>query len=607
MAQLLDTVEIYASGNKNHHVLPSLAGIEDEVLLTSVSNVGLWAHKLESNTCIHSHREAGLQTGSQFVATASPAVEEKDGQASFNGYFLNAVADELVITTATEKDAIHVELKDTVERLISHPSLSHPVVISKEWTLSSVIVTNNATLTATLATSAPAPTWLTESPVIDCIAWKQQLLLIGKDGQITPYIQSSDGGLTPDSTIQLQLSPSQQVITVTASSANLYILTTDGLVSRLSTLSPLVTPLRHTVDTTAYQVSTSALAALGNHVVVVVREATGNKVAALLLDGHYGSLLQTSHPLTLANKKDHVTACLAVGSYVCISTATKVMACRMDTATTVTGLAALLGSVSSLTDDSLSKLLEPKKTTSLDKFGPTFNKWFTHRGGRVAPHECAQLVKHLLAEQRYFASDPLKQLLATGVLNPWDYPTLLQDLAIRKPGLIVFALQHLATVLEADLVSALVHLVSDDEDVDMTVPVAVVLAACQHPLQESALVSALRTSLPSLALRLATLMASALELNATQAASNQRQAELDTLVLLATSVVDANLLHLMASSEGREVAARLHTATSVHLAMSSAMDTVGGMVHSLLQASKHPLKREAAPVPFEVVQLPVAL
>eukprot|EP00045_Choanoeca_perplexa_P016015 m.210410 g.210410 ORF g.210410 m.210410 type:complete len:74 (+) comp17143_c0_seq5:3412-3633(+) len=57
----------------------------------------------------------------------------------------------------------------------------------------------------------------------------------------------------------------------------------------------------------------------------------------------------------------------------------------------------------------------------------------------------------------------------------------------------------------------------------------------------------------------------------------------------------------------REVAARLHTATSVHLAMSSAMDTVGGMVHSLLQASKHPLKREAAPVPFEVVQLPVAL
>ena len=76
------------------------------------------------------------------------------------------------------------------------------------------------------------------------------------------------------------------------------------------------------------------------------------------------------------------------------------------------------------------------------------------------------------------------------------------------------------------------------------------LQACQHPLQESALVPALRTPVSSLALRLATLVAAALELNATQPASSLRQAELTTLVLLATSVVDANLLHLMASADG---------------------------------------------------------
>jgi hypothetical protein len=55
----------------------------------------------------------------------------------------------------------------------------------------------------------------------------------------------------------------------------------------------------------------------------------------------------------------------------------------------------------------------------------------------------------------------------------------------------------------------------------------------------------------------------------------------------------------------RGVAARLHTATAVQLAMGVAMETVGGMVHSVLQASKHPLKREALLVPFEVVQLPL--
>ena len=93
-------------------MLAPLAAIADDVLLTSVSNVGLWAHKardgmavrviataahcvrripqLESNTCIHSHREAGLETGSHFVATASPAVKDEDGQVTLNGYFISA-------------------------------------------------------------------------------------------------------------------------------------------------------------------------------------------------------------------------------------------------------------------------------------------------------------------------------------------------------------------------------------------------------------------------------------------------------------------------------------------------------------------------------------
>jgi hypothetical protein len=38
------------AGNKSHHVLPPLASIANEVLLTSVGNVGLWAHKARQNS-----------------------------------------------------------------------------------------------------------------------------------------------------------------------------------------------------------------------------------------------------------------------------------------------------------------------------------------------------------------------------------------------------------------------------------------------------------------------------------------------------------------------------------------------------------------------------
>ena len=111
---------------------------------------------------------------------------------------------------SSSDDAVSLELSQPVQQLVSHADLSHPIVVSKvgwsttalarslalgkargdkehrdamvmqEWTLTSVNVSTQPLLTATMAASASAPDWLSLSPVIACLAWQQQLLLISK-------------------------------------------------------------------------------------------------------------------------------------------------------------------------------------------------------------------------------------------------------------------------------------------------------------------------------------------------------------------------------------------------------------------------------------------
>eukprot|EP00730_Choanoeca_flexa_P017106 TRINITY_DN8195_c0_g1_i3.p2 TRINITY_DN8195_c0_g1~~TRINITY_DN8195_c0_g1_i3.p2 ORF type:complete len:161 (+),score=19.99 TRINITY_DN8195_c0_g1_i3:180-662(+) len=121
--------EVYASGNKSQRILPELQRIGDNVLLTSVGDVGLRAHKLDTNTCVYSHREANLAASSVFCAGS--LVEQDDGQMQLVGYFVDAESDAVVVRPSSSEASHRVPTATDVQALLSNSSLPHPIVIFK--------------------------------------------------------------------------------------------------------------------------------------------------------------------------------------------------------------------------------------------------------------------------------------------------------------------------------------------------------------------------------------------------------------------------------------------------------------------------------------------